>query len=57
MKSTKKDVKIKSTVSNKQNQTSGRLVITADKYHKVIPAVIFSEKEAKALLEIVDELR
>ena len=34
----------------------GKIVIKAHKFHKVIPAVFFSSKEADALLRMVDKV-
>lgn len=35
---------------------NGRIVIKASKFHKVIPAVFFSSKEADVLLRMVDKV-
>ncbi|MBJ2187166.1 MAG: hypothetical protein JFR41_00820 [Muribaculaceae bacterium] len=35
---------------------NGKIVIKAHRFHKIIPAVFFSSKEADLLLRMVDEI-
>lgn len=43
-------------VEAKGSGMNGRIVVQAPRFHKVIPAVFFSSKEAEALLRIVDKV-
>lgn len=49
---TKSDIKVEA----KGIGMDGKIVVKAHKFHKVIPAVFFSSKEAEVLLRIVDKI-
>jgi hypothetical protein len=46
-------VKVEVRVSNSQAKQD-KIVITAKKFHKVIPALLFSPEQSKTLLDIVE---
>lgn len=43
-------------VEAKGNGMDGKIVIKAHRFHKVIPAVFFSSKDADLLLKMVDKV-
>jgi hypothetical protein len=47
---------IKARVVAKTDFANGQIVVSAKKYHRVIPAVLFTPKEANDLLEIIDKV-
>ncbi len=49
---TKKEIKVEA----KGSGMNGRIVVQTHGFHKVIPAVLFSSREAEALLRIVDKV-
>ncbi len=50
------NLKVQAEIVSRGKITQGNIVIRAEKFHKVIPAVLFTPEEAKILLEIVDKV-
>ena len=51
-----KHIKATVKVETRGNGVNGKIVVKSYRFHKVIPAVLFSTQEAKRLLEIIDKV-
>jgi hypothetical protein len=51
-----KSLRVEAKVTRSGGVSTGKIVINGTKYHKVIPAVLFTPSESKSILDIVEKV-
>ncbi|WBX75712.1 hypothetical protein PG911_13745 [Tenacibaculum ovolyticum] len=51
-----KELRVEAKITTKGKISKGKIVVNGKKYHKVIPAVLFTPSESQSILDIVEKV-